>query len=189
MPAWGSHKVGNGAAASAGPSAYACARAGAHVSAPRHVALHTHLHARRIHPQAVVKEGVTGQVLVVKLTVEKPSKGSPHFARRMLGLADVTAPNPAAGAGAGTGQVGKLRRSAGEGGRLPRLAHARAVVAAALMQIRCLVAQSCSGAVVTGCLSEFVGLGACFDHVTANDDLDVCQLQSRPSKHTGPCRP
>lgn len=45
--------------------------------------------------QAVVKEGTGGSaLLVVKLTVEQPSKGNPNFARRLLGLPDLTpAPN------------------------------------------------------------------------------------------------
>jgi hypothetical protein len=39
--------------------------------------------------QAVIKEGTGGAgLLVVKLTVEKPLKGSPNFVRRLLGLPD-----------------------------------------------------------------------------------------------------
>jgi len=39
-----------------------------------------------------VKEGTGGAGrLVVKLTVEKPSKGNPNFARRLLGLPEQSA--------------------------------------------------------------------------------------------------
>lgn len=41
--------------------------------------------------QAVVKEGTGGAGrLAVKLSVEKPKKGNPNFARRLLGLPDLT---------------------------------------------------------------------------------------------------
>lgn len=36
-----------------------------------------------------MKEGVTGQVQLVKITVDRPAKGSHNFARQMLGLAEV----------------------------------------------------------------------------------------------------
>jgi hypothetical protein len=40
--------------------------------------------------QAVVKEGTGGAGrLVVKLTLEKPTKGNPNFARRLLGLPEL----------------------------------------------------------------------------------------------------
>ncbi|KAI8475137.1 MAG: hypothetical protein J3K34DRAFT_517581 [Monoraphidium minutum] len=48
--------------------------------------------------QAAVKEGVTGQVLSVKLTAEAPSKGDSGFARRMLGLPTDAPPGAAAAA-------------------------------------------------------------------------------------------